>query len=233
MKARVVTPEVEIPSDVPKNPLQAYFRGINDIRLKLKYNEQEEKIHGFYAVNRTTMLAYYNTIDDSIKTKKTQDNLISLLEKEMVLLFVDKYDEDVDKLYSEGNSKKRNIYVPKNLPRDYRKAYRLGVSLGPEEVKQDQYLATLKGFHAGYNLLKEAYYNVVGKCVKTKKTQEKIFLNLENELIRLHRDEYSKDHDRIDVGLTFFDNIRDYFKLGGVDEEIVSCENPQEGAING
>jgi hypothetical protein len=73
------------------NPAIAYKMGY-EAGLK------ESGTQGFMASNIMQLLAYYNVIDDFIKTEKTQVALAQAIEVEMNRLFVDEFTGDIDNI---------------------------------------------------------------------------------------------------------------------------------------
>ena len=71
-----------------KNTAQAFLGGYNK-------GLRESNIQGFMASNIMMVLAYYNVIDDHVKTDKTQKNLIVALEAELNRLFNEEF-QDID-----------------------------------------------------------------------------------------------------------------------------------------
>lgn len=59
---------------------------------------KESGMQGFYAANCMFILAYYNVIDDHIKTERTQANLAQAIEDELTRLFKDEFTEDIDNI---------------------------------------------------------------------------------------------------------------------------------------
>lgn len=74
-----------------KDTAQAYLTGYNN-------GLKESNIRGFEASNFLMLLAYYNVIDDHIKTFKTQANLAKAIEEEIIRLFRDEFTNDIDNI---------------------------------------------------------------------------------------------------------------------------------------
>lgn len=59
---------------------------------------KESGNNGFVASNMLTLLAYYNVIDDFVKTEKTQAGLARAMEEELVRLFREEFADDFDNI---------------------------------------------------------------------------------------------------------------------------------------
>ena len=59
---------------------------------------KESGRNGFVASNMLTLLAYYNVIDDFIKTEKTQAGLARAMEEELGRLFIEEFANDYDNI---------------------------------------------------------------------------------------------------------------------------------------
>ena len=59
---------------------------------------KESGNNGFVASNMLTLLAYYNVIDDFVKTEKTQAGLARAMEEELVRLFREEFADDYDNI---------------------------------------------------------------------------------------------------------------------------------------
>jgi len=70
------------------NPAQAYKMGY-------EAGMRENNIQGYMAATTMMVLAYYNVIDDHIKTHKTQSALIKAFEAELNRLFAEEF-KDID-----------------------------------------------------------------------------------------------------------------------------------------
>lgn len=76
---------------ISRNPQIAYAQGI-------KEGEKRSNEGGFAASNGLFLLAYYNVIDEYVKTAKTQAGLINAIETEIARLFDEEFMSDVDKV---------------------------------------------------------------------------------------------------------------------------------------
>lgn len=73
------------------NPAVAYAMGY-------EAGVKESNVQGFVAANMMQILAYYNVIDDHIKTEKTQANLVKAMETELSRLFIEEFSKDIDNI---------------------------------------------------------------------------------------------------------------------------------------
>ena len=74
-----------------KDVAQAYLTGYNN-------GLKESNIAGFEASNFIMLLAFYNVIDDWVKTFRTQAGLAKAIEAEMVRLFREDFSNDIDNI---------------------------------------------------------------------------------------------------------------------------------------
>lgn len=80
-------PKINHKTPAPKAYMMGYEAGL-----------KESGVQGFQAANMMQLLAYYNVIDDHIKTEKTQANLAKAMETEMARLFAEEFTEDIDNI---------------------------------------------------------------------------------------------------------------------------------------
>lgn len=73
------------------NTAKAYLSGYND-------GLKQSNIRGFEASNLMMLRAYYNVIDDHIKTFKTQAALARAIEAEMIRIFAEEFASDIDNI---------------------------------------------------------------------------------------------------------------------------------------
>ena len=72
-------------------PAVAYMMGY-EMGLK------ESGRNGYIASNMMTLLAYYNVIDNWVKTEKTQAGLMRDMETELARLFTEEFTNDIDNI---------------------------------------------------------------------------------------------------------------------------------------
>ncbi len=158
MKARVLAKQVEYPRNLPSSSVQAFLMGVE--------NAGDVKSGSFDGLMEETKLAYTKTIGENLKTKKTQEGLLTALMTEIEKL-MDSADAGIP----------QRVDVPKNLPKSPRQAYVFGV----EEAKKGAGVSD--GMKDTYRqAVVTAFENVVGEFVKTKKTQTAIITALINQL---------------------------------------------------